>query len=101
MATETIHPAEAAALVRAMLPDPSKRPVNYLQGYCALRFSELAAWKGFVAAEQEVKFIMQRDVCPGCVLETSYKAFLKAESGYTINELQCKGCMGPCGQCEK
>lgn len=91
---------EAAILVRSMQPDRAKRPHNYLEGYCALKFSELAAWKGFEEAEREVTFIIQRAVCPGCLLEATYKAFLEVETGYTYNELQCTGCMGPCGQCE-
>lgn len=72
-----MSPAEAVAAIRAMQPGP--RPANYLDGYCALKFSDLAAWKGYEAAVRETEFIIRREVCPGCILETSYLAFLEAE----------------------
>lgn len=72
--------SEAVVFIKNCLPNRKNMPLDYLQGYCTLTFSALAAWKGYEEAVREVEFLINRDVCPGCKLITTYQAFRAAEA---------------------
>ena len=64
--------------VKALQPGP--RPANYLQGYCALRFSVFCAWMGYTEARRITEWLLAQDVLtPGMPLHTTFTAFSEAE----------------------
>lgn len=66
------------ATVRALQPGP--RPANYLQGYCALRFSVFCAWLGYTEARRLTEWLLAQEVLtPGMELHITYNAFVAAE----------------------
>lgn len=72
-----ITPADIAT-VKDFTPGP--RPDNYLQGYCALRFSVFCAWKGYTEARRITEWLLAQDVLtPGMQLHTTFTAFSEAE----------------------
>ncbi len=53
------------ATVKGLQPGP--RPANYLQGYCALRFSVFCAWMGYDEARRITEWLLAQDVLtPEC-----------------------------------
>lgn len=70
--------ADSIATVQALQPGP--RPANYLQGYCALRFSVFCAWMGYDEARRITEWLLAQDVLtPGMPLHTTFTAFVAAE----------------------
>ncbi len=66
------------ALIRSLQPGP--RPENYLQGYCALRFSVFCAWMGYDEARRLTEWLISQDVLTdGMPLHSTYTAFCEAE----------------------
>ncbi len=66
------------ATVKALPPGP--RPHNYLDGYCALRFSALCAWKGYDEARRITEWLINQAVLtPGMPLHETFTAFTQAE----------------------
>lgn len=73
--------AATVARVKAMQPDPARRPADYLDGHCHRKFTDLCAWKGYESARWLTEHMLTRvPGLPGdCLLFTTFMAFLVAE----------------------
>lgn len=90
---ERTHPAgmtpiEAVVHIKSQIGNPAKFKVRK-RGYVDWKFGELCEYQGFARAREYIESVRRwhdfESKYTDCLLETTYEAFLKAESEFIIN----------------